>query len=233
MPLPPRSSLQYSKVLDCFPLQVRNAIYAKSEYRDYKKGDYVFRDGDEGPYFIGAVMSGRLRVEIKNREGGSILATLIEKGELFGEMSVFDGLPRAHDIVAEEPSTVMCIMGDDFIPQMLTCPEAILGLFKISCRRKRHYVRMVELLALQNVKQKLGRHLLHLAQDYGTTENGVVVINARLNQGDIGLQLGISRESVNKNMNAFAEQGLLTYSNETIRLLDVKGLKNAIYPPKT
>jgi len=230
MPLPPRKSLQYAQVLDCFPLSVRNSIYAKSEYRDLKKGEYVFRDGDEGPYFLGALMSGRLRVEIKSREGKAFLLTMIEKGELFGEMSVFDELPRAVDIVADDNSTVMIIKRDDFIPLILTCPEAILNLFTIACRRKRGYVRMVELLALQNVKQKLGRHLLHLAQDYGKKDGDTVVINARLSQADIGLQLGITRESVNKNLNAFAEKGFVSYTNETITLLDVKGLKQCIRP---
>jgi len=230
MPLPSRKSLQYSQVLDCFPLAVRNAIYAKSEYRDLKKGDYIFRDGDEGPYFLGALMSGRMRVEIKSREGKAFLLTMIEKGELFGEMSVFDELPRAVDIVADVHSTVMIIKRDDFIPMVLTCPEAILNLFKIACRRKRVYVRRVELLALQNVKQKLGRHLLHLAQDYGKEEGSSVVINARLSQADMGQQLGITRESVNKNLNAFAKKGLISYTNETITLLDVRGLKQCIRP---
>jgi CRP-like cAMP-binding protein len=230
MPLGPRKFLQYSQVLDCFPPAVRKAIYAKAEYRTYKKGEYIFHDGEPGPYFLAGVMSGRLRVNIRSREGKTLIATMIEKGELFGEMSVFDDLPRAHDVVAETESTVMKIMATNFIPQMLACPDATLALFRIASRRKRHYVRMVELLALQNVKQKLGRHLLHLAQDYGTEKNGAIVIKARLSQADIGSQLGITRESVNKNLNAFADLGLLAYKNETITLLDPKGLKEAIYP---
>ena len=231
MPLSPRNFLQYSQVLDNFPLSVRNIIYAKSEYRDFKKGEYVFRDGDLGPYYMGGVMSGRLRVAVKSREGKELLITLIEKGELFGEMSMFDEMPRVVDVMADAPSTVMIIKREDFIPHMLTCHEAILSLFKITCRRMRMYVHTVELLALQNVKQKLGRHLLHLAQDYGDVENGVMVIDAQLSQSDIGLQLGVSRESVNKHINAFVEQGFLSYSNESIILRDAEGLKKFITTP--
>ena len=173
-------------------------------------------------------MSGRLRVAVKSREGKELLITLIEKGELFGEMSMFDEMPRVVDVMADAPSTVMIMKRDDFIPHMLTCPDAILNLFKITCRRMRLYVHTVELLALQNVKQKLGRHLLHLAQDYGAEENGVIVIDAQLSQGDIGLQLGVTRESVNKQMSAFIDEGFLTYRGENIILRDIEGLKKSI-----
>lgn len=228
MPLPSRSFLQHSILFECFPPSVRNAIYANSEYRSYKKGDYVFHDGDEGPYFMGAVMSGRLRIEIRTREGKSLIVCMVEKGEIFGELSVFDELPRVVDMIVEEDSTIMIIKREDFLPHLMNCPEAILNLFKVSCRRRRMYVRMIELLALQTVKQKLARYLLQSVQDYGTVKGNATVINSRLSQADIGAQLGITRESVNKNLNAFAEQGLLVFDNETITLLDIRGLKDAI-----
>ncbi len=229
MPVPPRSSLQYREVLDKFPLHIRNAIYAKSEYRNYKKGEYVFRDGEDGPFNIGCVMSGRLRILIKSREGKELLPSLIEKGEIFGEMSAFDGMPRAVDVVADEPSTVMVLKYDDFVPLLLACPEAALAMLRITCRRMRTYVRTVELIALQNVKQKLVRHLLHLAQDYGARmDDGSIVIDSRLSQSDIGLQIGISRESVNKHLNSLAEAGFLAHGGESITLCDVEGLKQTI-----
>jgi CRP/FNR family transcriptional regulator len=230
MTLPPRECLQYNEILGHFPLVVRNAIYAKSEYRSYKKGDFIYHDGDKGPFFMGCLMSGRLRASVRSREGKEFLLSMIEKGEIFGEMSMFDQMPRPLDIIAENDCTIMILQQGDFLPHLMACPEAIMSLFKLNSRRMRAYVRRMELLALQGVKQKLGRHLIHLARDFGHTVDNTIVIDARQTQADIGLQLGVSRESVNKQINSFVEEGMISYNGENIILHDIETLKRAIAP---
>jgi CRP-like cAMP-binding protein len=175
-------------------------------------------------------MSGRLRASVTSREGREFLISTIEKGEMFGEMSMFDQMPRPVDIAAESDCTIMILQQEDFIPHLLACPEAIMNLFKLNSRRMRAYVRRMELLALQTVQQKLGRHLIHMARDFGSEADGKIVINLRQTQSDIGLQLGVSRESVNKQINAFVEQGLILYNGESVTLCDVEGLKRTILP---
>jgi len=228
MSLSPRKFLQYSQALEAFPLNVRNAIYARSEYRDYKNGDYIFRSGDEGPYFMAGVMSGRLRMGVRSQEGKEMLFTMVEKGEVFGEMSVLDELPRAVDVMATTDTTLMIMKRDDLLPHLRTCPEAMLSLFRITCYRMRLYIHTMELLALQNVTKKLGRYLLRLGRDYGVEKDGTLVISSHLSQADIGLQLGVSRESINKQLNTFAEQGFLRHSSDEIVLCDIEGLKRSI-----
>lgn len=232
MPLPPRTSLQYNQILGVLPLAVRNALYAKSEYRTYKKGEYIYREGDTGPYFLGCMMSGRVRAVLRSREGHEYLMAIIEKSELFGEMSFFDQAPRPCDIIADQKSTIMILQADDLMPYLLACPEAIKAVFRLGSRRTRTYVRRLELLAIQSVKQKLGRHLIHLAQDHGREDpQGSITIIHKRSQADIAARLGITRESVNKQLNSFIQQGLILYSSKHIVLRDIEGLKKAIASP--
>ncbi|MGB9154762.1 MAG: Crp/Fnr family transcriptional regulator, partial [Alphaproteobacteria bacterium] len=192
MTLPSRECLQYTQILDLFPLAVRNAIYAKSEHRAYKKGDFVYHDGDQGPFFMGCLISGRLRASVTSREGKEFLLSMIEKGEMFGEMSMFDQMSRPVDIIAESDCSVMILQPEDFLPHLLACPGAVMNLFKLNGHRMRAYVRRIELLALQTVKQKLGRHLIHLSRDFGRVVDDTIIIDVRQTQADIGLQLGVS-----------------------------------------
>ena len=92
----------------------------------------------------------------------------------------------------------------------------------------RLYLRTMELIALQNLPVRLGRYLLGLARDYGTEKDGKVVITAKLSQAEIGQQLAASRESVNKQLHVFADQGLLSLDGNDIVLTDIEGLKQAI-----
>jgi CRP/FNR family cyclic AMP-dependent transcriptional regulator len=223
----PRKFLQYNQVFEHFPLNIRNAIYAKAEYKQFRPGDYVFKVGDDGQFMAG-VMSGRLRMSMKSLEGKEMLITMVNRGELFGEMSILDEMPRAVDVIAETDCTLIVIKHDDFIPLLRASPDAMLALIRVTCYRMRRYLHVMELIALQSLPVRLGHYLLRLAHDYGTEKDGKIVISANMSQATIGQHVAISRESVNKQLHDFAEKGLLSLSGSDIVLNDVEGLKKAI-----
>jgi CRP-like cAMP-binding protein len=230
MPNSSRTQLLYKQIFDLFPLQARNALYAKAEYRNYRRGEVVFRRDDEGSY-MGGVMSGRLKATVSSREGKQMLVTLIEKGELFGEVSMFDDMPRAVDVVVESDCTLIIIHRDDLMPLLRAHPDAMIGVSRMLCHRIRMYIHTLELVALQSLAAKLGRFLLRLAREHGVErEDGSVVISPRLSQAEIGQQLACSRESVNKQLGIFTDLGLLALDGDEIILLNIDGLKQAIRP---
>ena len=222
-----RKNLLFSNIFDCFPVNVRNAVYAKAEYRDYAKGEWVFRTGEQGT-FIAGVVSGRLRMGIKSLEGKEMLITMVNRGEIFGEMSILDDMPRAVDVFAETECRLMIIKRDDFIPLLKTYPEAILSLIRVTCHRMRRYLYIMELIALQSVPVRLAEYLLRLAEDYGIEHNGNVVIRSGMNQAAIGQHIAVSREGVNKQLHIFADKGLLSLKGNEITLHDIDGLKKFI-----
>ena len=180
---------------------------------------------------MAGVMSGRLRMSVRSREGKEMLVTMVERGELVGEMSVLDSQPRAVDVITETDCMLMIIKRDDFIPVLQSSPDAMMGLLKMTCHRMRLYLRTMELISLQNLPVRLARYLIRLSRDYGTEGDGKIVISAGLSQNDIAHQLACSRESINKQFSAFAEKGFLALQGNDIVLLDIDGLKRAILPP--
>jgi len=230
MPLSSRKFLQYSQVLELFPLQQRNRIYAVAEYKDFRSDTPVFKKGEDGSFMAG-VMSGRLRMSVHSKEGKEMLVTMVEKGELFGEMSVLDESPRAVDVISETDCTLMIIKRDDFIPILRESPDAMMGLLKLTCHRMRLYLQTMELVSLQSLPVRFARYLLRLARDYGTERDGHIVISARLSQLDIAQQLACTRESINKQLSSFADKKLLALEGDDIVLLDVAGIRQAIAMP--
>ncbi len=72
------------------------------EVRDYADGQSVFGEGDPGDsmYFL---REGRVRIEMRTDSTGDARKTLtvLEAGDYFGEMSLFDQKPRSASAVAE------------------------------------------------------------------------------------------------------------------------------------
>lgn len=61
--------------------------------RVYSDGDVIFQEGEDGDRMY-VVQTGRVRITKKTSAGEMPIATL-EKGEIFGEMALFDKLPRS------------------------------------------------------------------------------------------------------------------------------------------
>jgi CRP/FNR family transcriptional regulator, cyclic AMP receptor protein len=74
---------------------------------EYKKNEVVFREGDSSSDLM-FLKSGRLLICTVTGTQVKAIAR-IEPGEFVGELSFFDGLPRASNVIAIEPSVVMQI----------------------------------------------------------------------------------------------------------------------------
>ncbi len=217
--------LQYHDFLKLFPDDVRANLLKKTQNRTYKAGAVLYYRGDTDA-FMGVVISGRLRMSMNAADGRGVLLGLVENGEVFGETALIDGLPRTTDAHADTETTIMILRHNDFVATLKAHPDAMYGVITMLCHRMRIYLDTIDMLALQNLPIRLARLILRLSGDYGTEENGHIVIRAGLNQSALGQKLATSRESINKQLKIFVSKGYITMNGDEITLLDAQGLHN-------
>ncbi|HMQ25563.1 MAG TPA: cyclic nucleotide-binding domain-containing protein, partial [Acidimicrobiales bacterium] len=75
---------------------------------EYARGDTVFALDDQ-PTKLFVVSSGRVAIANRSEDGRESLIALMEPGDLFGEMPLFDGLPRSAEARALEESQLIVI----------------------------------------------------------------------------------------------------------------------------
>ena len=212
-------SLLYNELFGLFPAHIRSQLFNKSKTHVYKPGDVIFTRGEEGPW-MAAILAGRVRLCVHSAEGKEMLLSMVERGEIFGERAVLDGFPRAADAIAEDESTCMIITRDELLPLLFQYPESMFSVIKMLCNRMRRYTKTMETYALWDLPMRLAGFLLFLSRKYGQDENGSRVIHAGLSQTDLAHYLASSRESVNRQLKAFASQGLIALHGDDITLLD-------------
>jgi CRP/FNR family cyclic AMP-dependent transcriptional regulator len=222
----------YNELFGLLPQPVRAQLFNKAEARLSKPGEFIFKKGEDGPW-LAAVMAGRVRISLRTEDGREMLVSMVERGEILGERAVFDGLPRAADAIAEEETSYLVFKRDDLIPVLYNYPEALMNIIKILCGRMLRYMNTMELFALESLPVRLANFLLFLGQKYGQKIDGRILIRPALSQADLGRQVASSRESVNRQLKIFAEQGLVEFSGDEIALLDVAGLEKMCRPAET
>ncbi len=78
---------------------------------------------------------------------------------------------------------------------------------------------------------RLAKTLLILAETYGEAVNsGGVRIGFRLSQEELGKMTGVSRESVNKLMRNWQDEGLVAVSHGRVTILDKDRLRALVGP---
>ena len=70
------------------------ALADQCQRRDLKRNDVLFREGEEASELF-VVERGRVAIANRSEDGRESLVALMEAGDLFGEMGLFDGIRSA------------------------------------------------------------------------------------------------------------------------------------------
>lgn len=191
------------------PGELDEILKLASEKR-WPRGATIFQKGDEGSSMM-AVLGGRVRVSAVSADGREVTLNVISPGEIFGEIALLDGKPRSAAAVAIEDSTLMVIERRHFLPFLLRNEGLVERLLVVLCDRLRQTSMALEELALVELPARLARLIAKLSDDYGRAlpDNQGIRIDLKLSQRDLSTLVAASRESVNKQLRVWRENGLL------------------------
>lgn len=177
--------------------------------RRLSKGSVIFTKGDPGTSMM-AVLTGRVRVSAVSVDGKEVTLNVIGPGEIFGEIALLDGKPRSADASALEDTVLMVVERRQFLPFLLRNETLLERLLVVLCDRLRRTSLALEEIALFDLTARLARLIVKLSQDYGRLQSdGAVRIDLKLSQRDLATLVASSRESVNKQLRGWREQGLV------------------------
>jgi CRP-like cAMP-binding protein len=139
--------------------------------------------------------------------GKQITLTYVEPGTWFGDIALFDGLPRTHDADAHGATTLLVVRKTDFKALLAQHVELYDALLRLNCRRLRLMFDQVEELNTRPLQARLARQLLLLAKSYGVHQGDEIRIGLQLAQEDLAQLLGASRQRVNQELKGFERDG--------------------------
>ncbi|HLW47389.1 MAG TPA: Crp/Fnr family transcriptional regulator [bacterium] len=192
--------------------------------RRYRAGEPVFREGDPGTALY-VVETGEVKVLLGGSEGKEVVLALLGPGEFFGELALLDGEPRSADAVATAAGELLVLPREDFLRFLREVPAVAVNLLASLSRRFRRTDRLVHDAAFSDVRTRVTRLLVELAETRGKPGQGGVVIGPRLTQGDLASMVGATRESINKCLRSYTAQGLVRHERGRLVLLNVDRLR--------
>jgi len=194
-----------------------------SNVHSYDAGEVIFRKGDPGEGMM-AVLKGQIRIGVMSMEGKELIHNIIGPGQVFGEIALLDGNPRSADAVAIEPTDVLVVLRRDFVPFLESDAQLCIRLMSVLCDKLRQTSELAEDFMFLELRQRLAKRLVRMAQLYGRPWRQGVIINFRLPQRELAAMMGTSRESINKQLREWVEAGWLSVDRGNIAIHDVGAL---------
>lgn len=103
--------------------------------KTYKDGEIIFREGDEGNSMF-VIQSGIIEVSKNLPEGEMVLRTMT-KGEIFGEMALFDRMARSATVKARGEAIVLRVDKKGFFAKACKDPTLTFNILEGMSKRIR------------------------------------------------------------------------------------------------
>jgi CRP-like cAMP-binding protein len=207
------------------PAPLAEAFARSGERRKLARGALVHARGDvaDGVY---RVLSGGVRVSSLTADGRELVLTHLLPGDLFGEISLFDGLPRTHDATAIEATEIAVLAPAEFQRLLDAHPELSAFFLRGLCLKLRGAFGALDGAALDSVSVRLARRLWWLTGP-GAGSRGASAARPptlTLSQGELAAMVGCTRQSVNAELKALARRGVIAIDKKGIAVLDRRAL---------
>jgi CRP-like cAMP-binding protein len=130
----------------------------------YKKavaGEVIFNEGANCSFYY-QVESGSVRWVNIDEEGNEFIQNIVEAGECFGEMPLFDDLPYAATAIAETDSVMLRLHRSQFHQLITERPDIHLTFSKLMAERLRFKFMLLKELAKHNPEHSVSTLLQYL-----------------------------------------------------------------------
>lgn len=101
----------------------------------YSDGDIIFNEGDKGENMF-VIQSGKVRIT-KTTDTGDMTIAILNAGELFGEMALFDKLPRSANAAAVGEARILNIDKKKFFSTASRDPSLVFKILETTSMRIR------------------------------------------------------------------------------------------------
>lgn len=198
-------------------------LCAAATVRRLAAGERVFARGAP-PCGLYAVVEGAISATGVSPAGKEALLTLIEPPHWFGEIALFDGLPRTHDTIAVGPTTVVHIPQAALETLLREEPRYWQAFGLLLTHKLRLSFLVLEDTALLPAAVRLARRLLMMVEGYGEHAQRRVIA---LQQEQLAMMLALSRQTTNQILQELGAQGAIRLARGEIEILDIDKLRAA------
>jgi CRP/FNR family transcriptional regulator, cyclic AMP receptor protein len=190
-----------------FMIDIDTLLAWGAAFKKLKANEIIFHEGTTAQFYY-QLVSGSVRWANINEEGKEFLQVMIEPGECFGELPLFDDQPFAATAIANEDSVIIRLHRSTFLQLIKENPEIHFAFSKLLSERLRFKFLLLKEMANHNPENSISTLLSYFKK---TKKNICPDCNKiKLTRQQIADMTGLRVETVIRTIKHLEEKGEVT-----------------------
>lgn len=185
-------------------IEIDTLIAWGASYKKYGKDEPIFMEGDNCYYYYQLVKGKVIWINL-NEEGKEFIQHVIEPGECFGELPLFDEGPYAATTIADEDSMVIRLPKSIFLQLVRENPEIHFKFSKLLAFRLRYKFLILKTMAYENPETRISILLKYIKSRKVVNNSIPYIVN--LTRQEIANMTGLRVETVIKAIRNLEKKG--------------------------
>jgi CRP/FNR family cyclic AMP-dependent transcriptional regulator len=202
-----------------FDEQARRDLRSRGRRRSFERGEMILIEGDSTDAVV-LIEDGHVKVWATTESGDEVLLAVRGPGEMIGELSALDGMPRSACAQAMEDVTVTSVPSSAFESFLLENPPVLLMIARDLAGRLRDADTTRVALSAYSVDVRVAYRLLDIADRHGSVVDAGIRIDLPLSQEELAKWTGASREAVSRVLQSLRDQGVIETRRRQITVRD-------------
>ncbi len=193
-------------------------------FKKAKKGDVIYFSSSDVPRIF-LPKKGNIKIVSIDEEGNETIKEILQKGDLFGELSLEqDSEVNEYAKALTDEVSICSFLLSDFEDLLVRNPSLALSYTKFVGLKMKRFKNNYSNLVTKDAKSRLSSFLKDWAQREGKFEGNKVVIENYLTQNDIAQIICTSRQTATLLLNELEERNLIYYNRREIIIDDISKL---------
>ena len=202
-------------------------LAALATIKDYKRGDYVWREG-ETPEHLTLIIRGRVKI-VRHTDGGDVILEIFEEGEPVGAIAVYNYMPYPASAICLEPVTLLLLPRRDYFELLDRHPDFARAIIRELTKLVVSLARKLEEMRGQRVEVRIAQLFLTLAGRMGRQTKPGIEIPIHLSRQEVADLVGTTVESAIRVLSRWGREKILITGEKRFvipsrdRLLEIAG----------
>lgn len=203
------------------------AAQDEHHFKKFGKGEYVYLP-EQNADKIFFIAEGRVKIGSFNAAGKEITKAILNKGEVFGELSIISQGKRRDFAVAMEDVSICEMSVDEMTSLMNDHNKISLFMMKVMGSRVLEMEQRLESLVFKDSRSRIVEYISELVKKRGQRVGYEWVVRKFITHQEIANLTATSRQTVTTVLNELRNKELITFNRKRLLVRDLDKLQGEI-----
>jgi CRP/FNR family cyclic AMP-dependent transcriptional regulator len=215
-----RATLERTRLFADWPDEIRVKLANGGKLLSYKHGEMPCHYGDPCTG-VWVVVSGRIFTSRSWPDGRRMIFDFLPPGQMIGFIAVFDGQSMAFDATSDGDTVMAHIPRQLFLDLVLPNAALMKQVLLMVCRRSRIDYEHVQMKTMNSPRVQVAKIILYHTRG---TDMASGEWKVTFSQDTVGELLGLTRQTVNKELAQLIREGVLARGYANLKVKDADRL---------